>query len=70
MLLNLDLFRPQPEQGDPGETAANSNDSMLEQILTLNALGYLGNNGVKYGGAGAGGSLGPSIQPPSQEYPE
>jgi hypothetical protein len=44
MLLNLDLFRAQPHSA-PGPQGANSesNDSTLDQIRTLNALGYLGN---------------------------
>jgi hypothetical protein len=44
MLLNLDLFRSQPQTA-AGTQGANpaSNDSTLDQIRTLNALGYLGN---------------------------
>jgi hypothetical protein len=44
MLLNLDLFRSQP-QTPAGPQGANSesNDSTLDQIRTLKALGYLGN---------------------------
>jgi hypothetical protein len=47
MLLNLDLFRAQPQTA-AGTQGANSNDSTLDQIRTLNALGYLG-NGAKVG---------------------
>jgi len=49
MLLNLDLFRAQPQTA-AGLQGANSdsNDSTLDQIRTLYALGYLG-NGAKVG---------------------
>jgi hypothetical protein len=42
MLLNLDLFAAHPSDA-PSEPGANpsSKDSMLEQIQTLQALGYL-----------------------------
>jgi len=46
MLLNLDLFEPRPRKIEstptPGEVAPD--DSMLEQIRTLDAMGYLGNH--------------------------
>lgn len=41
MLLNLDLFKPNPHAA----TQSGGDGSMLEQIQTLNALGYLGPNG-------------------------
>ena len=42
MLMNLDLFEPRPNnaQGAP----ASTDDSMLDQIRTLDAMGYLGNH--------------------------
>lgn len=40
MLLNLDLFAPRASN-TPGTQAPGSDDSMVEQIRTLNALGYL-----------------------------
>jgi hypothetical protein len=44
MLLNLDLFRSQPHNAaGPRGANSESNDSTLDQIRTLNALGYLGN---------------------------
>jgi hypothetical protein len=43
MLLNLDLFKPNPNAA--AQNGAGGNGSMLEQIQTLNALGYLGPNG-------------------------
>ena len=49
MLLNLDLFRSQPRSAaGPQGANSESNDSTLDQIRTLNALGYLG-NGYKAG---------------------
>jgi len=42
MLLNLDLFKPNPNAA--AQNNAGSDGSMLEQIQTLNALGYLGPN--------------------------
>jgi hypothetical protein len=40
MLLNLDLFRSRPQASSASQTG-DSNGSLLEQIRTLNALGYL-----------------------------
>jgi len=46
MLLNLDLFESRRNDASatsaPGETA--SDDSMLDQIRTLDSMGYLGRN--------------------------
>jgi hypothetical protein len=46
MLMNLDLFEPRPNKGANGAAAAASptDDSMLDQIRTLDAMGYLGNH--------------------------
>jgi hypothetical protein len=72
MLLNLDLFRPQPQQGEMESGDANSSNSTLDQIRTLNALGYLGNSNYTNPAAGEGAkeSLQPPAPPPSQETPE
>jgi hypothetical protein len=45
MLLNLDLFesRPRNIKSTPVPSAVAPDDSMLEQIRTLDAMGYLGN---------------------------
>jgi hypothetical protein len=43
MLLNLDLFESRPHDGAATETPGAS-DSMLDQIRTLDAMGYLGTN--------------------------
>jgi len=45
MLMNLDLFEPRrgDAQGAPA-AAASGDDSMLDQIRTLDAMGYLGNH--------------------------
>lgn len=41
MLLNLDLFRPHSEDAGNGAAEQGSNDSMLDQIRALKAMGYL-----------------------------
>ncbi len=47
MLMNLDLFEPRAntEQGAPASAPPGvaTDDSMLEQIRTLETMGYLGN---------------------------
>jgi hypothetical protein len=73
MLLNLDLFRPQPQQGETESGDANSSNSTLDQIRTLNALGYLGNSNYPNPAAGEGTEEEgpqPPAPPPSQETPE
>jgi hypothetical protein len=69
MLLNLDLFRPQSQQSMPETPGAASSDSILDQIRTLNALGYLGNTTNPNAAFGNGGPE-PSAAPPSQGIPE
>ena len=46
MLMNMDLFEPRHNgaQGAPAPAASPSDDSMLDQIRTLDAMGYLGNH--------------------------
>ncbi len=47
MLMNLDLFEPRPSndvKGAPAPAAPPTEDSMLDQIRTLDAMGYLGNH--------------------------
>ena len=44
MLLNLDLFRPHPADAGSGTAGQGSNDSMLDQIRALKAMGYLRGN--------------------------
>ena len=46
MLMNLDLFEPRHDnaQGAPAPAASPGDDSMLDQIRTLDAMGYLGNH--------------------------
>jgi hypothetical protein len=72
MLLNLDLFRSRPQQGEPEGEGLNAGESTLDQIRTLNALGYLGNrNGVDVGAGGAANrGLEQYTPPPSQENAE
>jgi hypothetical protein len=47
MLMNLDLFEPRTNDGkgepSPAASSAPTADSMLTQIRTLDAMGYLGN---------------------------
>ena len=46
MLMNLDLFEPRHNtaQGAPAPAESPGDDSMLKQIRTLDAMGYLGNH--------------------------
>jgi hypothetical protein len=46
MLMNLDLFAPRHNnaQDAPAPAASPGDDSMLDQIRTLDAMGYLGNH--------------------------
>jgi hypothetical protein len=49
MLMNLDLFEPRSPgqvggQAAPAASPTNDNDSMLDQIRTLDEMGYLGNH--------------------------
>ncbi|MHB8384734.1 MAG: hypothetical protein ACYDC3_20645 [Candidatus Binataceae bacterium] len=44
MLLNLDLFKPNPSAAAQNK-GGGGDGSMLDQIQTLNALGYLGHGG-------------------------
>src|ERR1700722_303946 len=45
MLMNLDLFEPRHNdpQSAPASPTSPTDDSMLDQIRTLDAMGYLGN---------------------------
>ncbi len=61
MLMNLDLFEPRHDNAKyaAAPSAAPSDDSMLEQIRTLNQMGYLakpeeGGNSAPAPGAAAG----------------
>jgi hypothetical protein len=46
MLMNLDLFEPRHNgaQGASAPAGSPTDDSMLDQIRTLDAMGYLGNH--------------------------
>ena len=47
MLMNLDLFEPRPSnepRGAAAPAASPTGDSMLDQIRTLDAMGYLGDH--------------------------
>jgi hypothetical protein len=72
MLLNLDLFRPQLQLDKPRQEDPGPDTSMLDQIRTLNALGYL--DGDTYMNAGTRAAASEDEQPPapasSQEPPK
>jgi hypothetical protein len=68
MLMNLDLFEPRHNaaQGAPAPAGSPTDDSMLDQIRTLDAMGYLGN----HADANAGDLLAPGAAedaPPGAE---
>ena len=42
MLMNLDLFEPRHNQASASPAASPGDDSMLDQIRTLDQMGYLG----------------------------
>jgi hypothetical protein len=66
MLLNLDLFRPPLPSGERAGGAMNSADSTLDQLRTLDALGYLDNRN-SYAGAARTDSPSLNPQPPASE---
>jgi hypothetical protein len=47
MLMNMDLFEPRNNgaKGAPAPASSPGDGSMLDQIRTLDAMGYLGNHG-------------------------
>ena|SRR5215469_5301183 len=53
MLMNLDLFEPRHNTAQVAPSAGSSpaDDSMLDQIRTLDAMGYLGDHGADGTGA-------------------
>lgn len=57
MLMNLDLFQPRTSgaKGAPAAAGSPGDDSMLDQIRTLDSMGYLGN----HGGANGNGAPAP-----------
>ena len=77
MLMNLDLFEPRHNgaKSAPAPAASPSDDSMLDQIQTLNQMGYLaspGDNGnttpaPRAPVAGAQGAE--DVAPPAQPQP-
>jgi len=72
MLMNLDLFEPRANgaNGAPAPAAAGApaDDSMLNQIRTLDAMGYLGNH-AETAGAAAGGNDAPAPRAPVGDEP-
>lgn len=73
MLMNLDLFEPRNNGANSAPGAAPTDDSMLDQIRTLDQMGYLGHHadaqasGVPAPRATAGGQ--PSAQEAAPEAP-
>jgi hypothetical protein len=69
MLMNLDLFasHPSDDKGPPAP-AHPADDSMLEQIRALNAMGYLGGNSdsAERESAGPRNAAGASATPASR----
>jgi hypothetical protein len=65
MLMNMDLFEPRNNgaKGSPAPASSPGDDSMLDQIRTLDAMGYLGN----HGDANANGAPAPAA---AMEAPE
>ncbi len=72
MLMNLDLFEPRHNGGKyaAAPTASPSDDSMLEQIRTLDQMGYLGNHGEADGNSApaprAAGEMPEAASPPPE----
>jgi hypothetical protein len=64
MLMNLDLFEPRHNDAKYAAVpaASPSDDSMLEQIRTLDQMGYLGNHGQagENGASAPRAALGPA----------
>jgi hypothetical protein len=73
MLMNMDLFEPRNNgaKGSPAPASSPGDDSMLDQIRTLDAMGYLGNHGDAANGnsapAPAAAMEAPESTPPAPE---
>ncbi len=73
MLMNMDLFEPRNNggaKGSPAPASSPGDDSMLDQIQTLDAMGYLGNRGDANGNAApapAAAMEAPESAPPAPE---
>ena len=75
MLMNLDLFEPRHNnaQAVPAPATSATDDSMLDQIRTLDAMGYLGNHDDADAGnprAAAGAGQGAEDVAPSKAPPQ
>jgi hypothetical protein len=78
MLMNLDLFEPRRNnaQDATAPAASQGDDSMLDQIRTLDAMGYLGNHDdpdvpdLPAPRAAAGAGQGAEDVAPSKEPPQ
>jgi len=70
MLMNLDLFQPRNNnaKGTPAAASSNGDDSMLDQIRTLDSMGYLGNHDGANGTAPAARST--AAAPGSSSQPQ
>jgi hypothetical protein len=72
MLMNMDLFEPRNNgaKGSPAPASSPGDDSMLDQIRTLDAMGYLGHHGDASGNgapAPAAAMEAPESAPPAPE---
>ena len=72
MLMNMDLFEPRNNgaKGSPAPASSPGDDSMLDQIRTLDAMGYLGHHGDANGNgapAPAAAMEAPESAPPAPE---
>jgi hypothetical protein len=66
MLLNLDLFKPHSSDVGDDTAGQGSNDSMLDQIRALKAMGYLrGNQGDTASAPGASAVSGARVTTPT-----
>ena len=71
MLMDLDLFEPRNNgAGAAASGAAPGDDSMLDQIRTLDAMGYLGNHRDAANGNGAPAPAAAMEAPESTPAPE
>jgi hypothetical protein len=71
MLLNLDLFesRPANTESTPAPGEPPPDDSMLNQIRTLNAMGYLGTPAAAQGNDATGSVAGNTGTPAAAPVP-
>ena len=69
MLMNLDLFEPRPNSARYAAAPADapSDDSMFDQIRTLDQMGYLGNQGEADGNDAPTPGAAVGVQPGAED---